>query len=180
VQLTQVPFRPDPVTWHARSDGRGEIVVAGAHGGAGASTLAALLNPAWDVGVILRPGQECPQVRIGSRALLLVARNTALGAARAVATVAALANQGVGVAAVAVVSDGLPDPAPASYRFKLLSPRVGAVVRIPYLPMLRAADEPAPADLPRRVRNALALLRAEVVGRGVVASMRTVRGSECP
>ena len=133
-------------------------------GYAGASTLAVLLHPAWDMGVICRPGSDCPQVRTGGRPLVLVARNTAAGSARATAAVNALAGQGVRVAVLAVVSDGLPDPVPAAYRFRLLTPRVGAMARIPFVPLLRAADDPALVVLPRKVRRALAEIRAEALG----------------
>jgi len=34
----------------------GEVVLVGAHGGAGVTTLAGLLRPAWDMGVARRPG----------------------------------------------------------------------------------------------------------------------------
>lgn len=164
MQLIQAPFRPDPVVRSRGPGGGSEIVVTGAHGGAGASTLAVLLHPAWDMGVICRPGSDCPQVRTGGRPLVLVARNTAAGSARATAAVNALAGQGVRVAVLAVVSDGLPDPVPAAYRFRLLAPRVGAMVRIPFVPLLRAADDPALVGLPRKVRRALAEIRAEALG----------------
>ena len=67
VQLTRTTSRLDPVVRSCRPGGGGEIVVTGAHGGAGASTLAVLLHPAWDMGVICRPGSDCPQVRTGGR-----------------------------------------------------------------------------------------------------------------
>ena len=88
----------------------------------------------------------------------------AAGSARATAAVNALAGQGVRVAVLAVVSDGLPDPVPAAYRFRLLAPRVGAMARIPFVPLLRAADDPALVGLPRKVRRALAEIRAEALG----------------
>ena len=51
------------------------IVLAGAHGGAGTSTLAALLAPAWDMGTVggtARAGG----LRPGRRPVVLAVRNT--------------------------------------------------------------------------------------------------------
>jgi hypothetical protein len=135
-----------------------EIIVVGAHGGAGVSTLAALLRPAWDMGVIRgrRPGGP---VRSGGRPVVLVARNTVAAAGRAVAATTAITRQGSQVAVLVVVSDGLPEPAEARYRFRVLEGHVGAVVRMPFVPALRAAGSPLQVDLPRRVLRALAEIR---------------------
>ena len=51
-------------------------MVAGAHGGAGVTTLAALLQPAWDLGAPRHTGREFPPLRSGGRPVVLVARNT--------------------------------------------------------------------------------------------------------
>ena len=136
-----------------------EIVVAGAHGGAGTSTLAALLAPAWDVGVIqaAAPGGG---LRPGGRPVVLVARNTVAAAGRAVTAVTALTGAGLPVVVLAVISDGLPEPAEARYRFRVLDGRVGAVVRVPFAAALRAASSPLQVSLPRRARQALAQIRA--------------------
>jgi hypothetical protein len=56
---------------------------------------------------------------------------------------------------LAVVSDGLPEPVEASYRFRVLGGRVPVIVRVPFVPALRAAVSPASVRLPRRARRAL-------------------------
>ena len=150
----------------------GEVVVVGAHGGAGTTTLAILLKPAWDMGVVRRPGQGPPSFRPGGH-LVLVARNTALAAGRAIGAVNALTWQGARVAVVAVVSDGMPEPASASYRFQLLQPRVDVLVRVPFVTALRAADDPALLDLPRKARRVLAEIRAAALGPAGSAVTRT-------
>ena len=134
------------------------IVLAGAHGGAGTSTLAALLAPAWDMGAI--SGPAAGGLRPGGRPVVLAARNTVAAAGRAVAAVSALAMAGTWVAVLVVVSDGLPEPAEARYRFRVLEGRVGAVVRMPFVPAFRVTADPPCVDLPRRARQALAEIRA--------------------
>ena len=131
------------------------IVLAGAHGGAGTSTLAALLAPAWDTGVI--GGPAAGGLRPGGRPVVLAARNTVAAAGRAAS---AVARAGAWVAVVVVVSDGLPEPAEARYRFRVLEGRVGAVVRMPFVPAFRVTADPSRVDLPRRARQALAEIRA--------------------
>jgi hypothetical protein len=139
-----------------------EVVLVGAHGGAGVTTLAALLSPAWDLGTIRRPGLGGSPLRPAGRPVLLVARSTAPGAARAVAATRLLSEQRVRVAVLVVVGDGLPEPAEAKYRFRVLEGRVGAVVRVPFVPAFRVAADPLAVRLPRRVRRALAEIRALV------------------
>lgn len=143
------PARPRP------PDG---IVVAGAHGGAGTSTLAALLAPAWDAGTI--GGPTAGSLRPGGRPVVLAARNTVSAAGRAVAAVSKLSGAGAWVAVLVVVSDGLSEPAEASYRFRVLEGRVGAVLRMPFVPAFRVTADPSQVDLPRRARQALAEIRA--------------------
>jgi hypothetical protein len=138
-----------------------EIVLAGAHGGAGVSTLAALLRPAWDIGAVLGPGPGW-QLRAAGRPVVLAARSTVGAAGRAVAATTAITGQGTQIAVLVVVSDGLPEPAEARYRFRVLEGRVGAVVRMPFVPAFRAAGSPLQVDLPRRARQALAEIRALV------------------
>ena len=149
-RLGGVPPRRPPV------DG---IVLAGAHGGAGTSTLAALLAPAWDMGVI-QAGVPGGGLRPRGRPVVLVARSTVAAAGRAVAAVTAVTGTGLPVAVLAVVSDGLPEPAEARYRFRVLEGRVGAVVRVPFVGAFRAAGSPLQVSLPRRARQALAEIRA--------------------
>ena len=134
------------------------IVLAGAHGGAGTSTLAVLLAPAWDTGVI--SGPAAGGFRPGGRPVVLAARNTVAAAGRAVTATGAIARAGGWVAVLVVVSDGLPEPAEARYRFRVLEGRVGAVVRMPFVPAFRVTADPSRVDLPRRARRALAEIRA--------------------
>jgi hypothetical protein len=90
---------------------------------------------------------------------VLVARSTAAAAARAVTATGLLAAQGVQVTVLAVIGDGLPEPAEARYRFRVLDGRVGAVVRVPFIPAFRLAADPLAVTLPRRARHALAEIR---------------------
>lgn len=138
----------------------GPVVVAGAHGGAGASTLAALLAPAWDLGAVWVPSRPPGRRVPPGLPVVLAARCTVASAARAVAAVSALAGQGTAVTVLAVTGDGLPEPAEAAYRFRVLEGRVGALVRVPFIPALRAAADPRQVRLPRGARRALAQIRA--------------------
>jgi hypothetical protein len=136
-----------------------EIVLVGAHGGAGVSTLAALLSPAWDMGAI-RESHPGRPLRPAGRPVVLAARNTVAAAGRAVAAITAITEQGTQIAVLVVVSDGLPEPTEARYRFRVLEARVGAVVRMPFVLGLRAAGNPLQVDLPRKAIGALAEIRA--------------------
>lgn len=140
----------------------GEVMLVGAHGGAGVTTLTALLSPAWDLGTVRRAGPGGSPLRSAGRPVLLVARNTGPAAARAVAAARLLSEQRVRVAVLAVIGDGLPEPAEARYRFRVLEGRVGAVVRVPFVPAFRVAADPLAVRLPRRMRRALAEIRALV------------------
>src|SRR5579863_1837246 len=71
---------PEPVP---RQAPHGEVVLVGAHGGAGVTTLAGLLRPAWDMGAVRRPGPGQRPLRPAGRPVVLVARSTAAAAARA-------------------------------------------------------------------------------------------------
>jgi hypothetical protein len=148
------PVRPRPPAGPQPA----EIVVAGAHGGAGTSTLAVLLAPAWDMGAIRTPGDG--GLRPGGRPVVLITRNTVAAAGRAAAAITAVGAAAVPVAVLVVVGDGLPEPAEARYRFRVLEGRVGAVVRMPFVPAFRVASSPAQVRLPRRARRALAEIRA--------------------
>ena len=150
--------RPRPGGAPPRRPPIAEIVVAGAHGGAGTSTLAALLAPAWDMGVI-QPAAPAGGLRPGGRPVVLAARGTVAAAGQAVTAVTAITATGLPVAALAVIGDGLPEPAEARYRFRVLGARV-PVVRIPFVAAFRVAGSPLQVDLPRRARRALAEIRA--------------------
>jgi hypothetical protein len=122
------------------------------------TTLARLLHPAWDLGVVRRPdhGPLWP----AGRPVLLVTRNTVGAAGRAVAATRLLGEQGVQVTVLVVIGDGLPEPTEARYRFRVLEGRVGAVLRMPFVAAFRIAADPLSVDLPRRALRALAEIRA--------------------
>ena len=141
----------------------GELVLAGAHGGAGTSTLAVLLWPAWDLGAARRGAAGYPLIRAGGRPVVLVARGTPAGAGRAVSVANAVIGNGGRIAVLAVVSDGLPETAEARYRFRLLQARTGSLVRVPFVAALRLGGEPRQVELPRRARRALAEIRAQAL-----------------
>jgi hypothetical protein len=137
-----------------------EIVVAGAHGGAGTSTLAALLRPAWDLGAVPASGGRGGPLRPGGRPVVLVVRNTVMAAGRAAVATTALTGLGARIAVLVVVSDGLPEPAEARYRFRVLEGRIGVLVRMPFVPAFRVAASPLHVDLPRKAIRALTEIRA--------------------
>jgi hypothetical protein len=156
------PDRP-PAGWQRR-----ELVVWGAHGGAGTTTLAAWLQPAWDMGAMSpEPDPPYPATVAQGRALVVVCGNTPWSATQATNAVAAVTQQGGQVAVLVAVSDGWPEPATARHRFRLLEPQVGAVIRVPFVSGVRLGDDPAGVPLPRRARRAL-------------AQIRTAAGRNCP
>lgn len=138
-----------------------ELVVWGAHGGAGTTTLATWLQPAWDMRA-MRPESPYPAaVKLShSRPLVVVCRNTVWGAQRAAEAVTTVTSQGGKVAVLAVVSDGWAEPATATHQFRLLEPRVRAVVRVPFVPALRHAAGPPSPRIPRWARRAVAKIAA--------------------
>jgi hypothetical protein len=140
---------------------RPELVIWGAHGGAGTSTLAAWLQPAWDMGAMRpEPDPPYPAEVASGRALVVTCRNTVWASRQATKAISAVISQGGQVAVLAVVSDGWPEPAIAASRFRLLEPRAAAVIRVPFVPALRAADDPSAVELPPRARRALAQIHA--------------------
>jgi hypothetical protein len=155
--------RPSRVPAHGWQ--RGELVIWGAHGGAGTSTLAAWLQPAWDMGAMRpEPDPKYPASVASGRPLVVACRNTALAARLATTAVNAVSRQGGHVTVLAVVSDGWPEPAAATCRFRLLEPHTRAVIRIPFIAALRLADDPTGVPLPRRARRALTQIQA-ITGR---------------
>lgn len=140
---------------------RRELLIWGAHGGAATTTLATWLQPAWDTGAMRpEPDPPYPALLARDRFLVVTCRNTAWSASQATKAVATVTRHGGRVAVLAVVSDGWPEPATATRRFHLLEPQVAAVIRIPFVPALRATDDPDQAPLPRRTRRALIKLQA--------------------
>jgi hypothetical protein len=142
-----------------------DLVVWGAHGGAGTTTLATWLRPAWDMGAA-RPAMHprYPVTMTAGRPLILASRCTTWSARAATAAVAAVARAGSRVTVLAIISDGWPEPSTATARFRLLEPRVEAVVHIPFVPGLRLTDDPSSVALPRRALRALDQIRAATGG----------------
>jgi hypothetical protein len=138
-----------------------ELVIWGAHGGAGTTTLATWLQPALDAGA-MSPGvtPTLPAAMTTGRVRVVACRCTAWSATQADDAVTAVTGHGDEVAVLAVVSDGRPEPHLATVRFQLLAARVGAVVRVPFVAGLRLADDPATVPLPRPVLRALAQIQA--------------------
>ena len=94
------------------------------------------------------------------RALVVTCRSTAWSASQAAKAIAVVTRKGGRVAVLAVISDGWPEPATTTRRFRLLEPQVGAVIRVPFVPALRTADDPDQVPLPRRARRALMKIQA--------------------
>ena len=152
----------DGVPWLRSADWKpAQVLIWGAHGGAGTSTLAAWLHPACDMGA-MRPGHypRYPAWVANGRPVIVACGTTACASRAATAAVAAMTGAGAAVCVLAVVSDGWPEPAAAGARFRLLEPRLGAVIRVPFVPGLRLADDPAAVPLPRQGRRAVEQIRA--------------------
>jgi hypothetical protein len=136
------------------------VLVWGAHGGAGTSTLAAWLHPACDMGS-MRPGlyPRYPAWVANGRPVIVACGTTAHAAHAATTAVTAVRRAGAVVCVLAVVSDGWPEPAVTAARFRLLGPQVGAIVRVPFVPAIRLADDPAAIPLPRQARRVVDEIR---------------------
>jgi hypothetical protein len=152
---------PTPATAPNHRWQRRELVIWGAHGGAGTTTLAVWLQPAWDMGAMRpEPDPPYPAAVAHGRALVVACRNSAWSARQATKALATVTRQGGQVAVLVVVSDGWPEPVTATRRFGLLESQVRAVIRIPFISGLRLADDPATVPLPRRALRALAQIQA--------------------
>ncbi|MGI5325080.1 hypothetical protein [Actinomadura nitritigenes] len=157
-----------------------DVVVAGAHGGAGTSTLATLLQAEWDMGSIEHLLElERPPLHAKGRPIVLAVRNTAVAATRATAAIGVLRKWDERVAVLAIVSDGGPETREATARFALLEARVGGVVRIPHVRQLRLAEDAADVVLPGKARQALDQVRVLLsrAGHGAAACGEGVRCS---
>jgi len=147
-----VPLWPAPAArWRPR------VLLVGAHGGAGVTTLTRLLAPAVDAGVardwrLLHNPAGDP--------VAVVSGWTVAATGHAVREVAAAAGAGVWVALLLVVADGWPAPKQARARLRLLAGHVGRVVAVPYVPAWRYLERPEAADVPRPLARALAAARA--------------------
>jgi hypothetical protein len=157
---------PDAPGWLlSKAWQRAERVVWGAHGGAGTTTLATWLQPAWDMGAARPPMHpRYPATVAAARPLIIACRSTAWSARAATNAVAAVTQAGSRAAVLAIISDGWPEPPAATARFRLLEPQTAAIVRVPFVPGLRLADDPATIALPRRALRALDQIRAATGG----------------
>jgi hypothetical protein len=146
------------------SEGLLDLVVAGAHGGAGTTTIATLVGGAWDMGPIVDVDPAYPGVRAHGRPLIVVCRNTVPAARYATRAVTALHAAGEPVTVLVVVGDGAGrEPQDATARFALLEGRLGGTVRMPFVPALRLVDDPAQVALPASALRALEQIR-DLVG----------------
>lgn len=160
--LSPSPVRP-PASWDDPADlaGAAEIptwAVFGAHGGAGATTVAALLDPhTRDDAVEMRCGYDSPP---GGAHSVLVARTTAYGLARAARWLLIWP----GPAPVLVLSADAPSPPPdaAEQLLKALLPSCAGAVFLPWLWPLREASDPYDIIGVRPVRRAAATLAADL------------------
>jgi len=164
-QLTLAPAGPAVLPLHVQD--RRNLHVWGAHGGAGATTLAVLLSPARDMGALRSEADyRYPPPTPAGDPVLVACRCTTWSALKAQAAVTTLTRAGGQVKVLAVVSDGWPEPPIATAWFRLLSAQVGTVVRVPFLPRLRLCNDPAMVPLSRQARHALALIRSLADGGG--------------
>ena len=175
--VTLVPARQDTAPVAVPAPAGPGLQVWGAHGGAGATTLAVLLSPARDMGT-LRPEADYryPPPDPAGNPVLVACRCTTWSALKAQAAVTALTRAGGQVRVLAVVSDGWPEPPIATAWFRLLSAQVGAIIRIPFLPRLRLCNDPALVPLPRTARHAVTMIRSLTSGGGRDAA--TARGTD--
>jgi hypothetical protein len=128
------------------------VIVAGCHGGAGATTLTRLLSRTtrpYDAGTLIR--------NPGSTPLILVARGDFSGAEAATKCLNNASRMGVLPIAIVVMADNrLPEPKGATLRFHLLQPRVRAgIVRFPYVERWRYEGFDLNVPLPRKAQTAL-------------------------
>jgi len=165
------------------------IVVIPAHGGAGASTLAALLrrmlsvsgdSGSWRVaGTPALPDASARDIASAGwlrvppgSPVIIAARGTTEGGRRAVTALAALEGCRIPVAAIAVIGDGAgPEPRQVRQYLDLIGGRAGPAVRVPFTAALRAGGLPDAIRLPRRLAGALDGL-LELAGSGAGLVMR--------
>jgi hypothetical protein len=141
---------------HSPATGAGctPVVVYACHGGAGTTTLAALIGAAHEAG----PISPASLTAAAGRAVVAVTRGTAAGSRLAADAANALRAGGASKIVVAVVGDGpWPEPLAARARLRALAGHV-PVVRVPYIARWRFEDEPS--VVPARYERALGRLRA--------------------
>jgi len=114
------------------------FLVAAAHGGAGAGTVAGLLDIALGGGAGAEPKAPAAVLASRRRQLVLVARANAYGLSCAAARLPSIAHHRPVL--VLVADAPAADPAAVRYRLQALRGQVTGVVRVPFLPALRAVD----------------------------------------
>lgn len=144
------------------NEGWGEgVVVLGAHGGAGATTLTHWLpSPSFDLGPITGPDGAVRQVTSHGRPLIVTTRNTVRSAHAASIALNGLRDQGLRVACLVIVADGAgSEPREAKVRFRMLEGHV-ELARLSFLPTLRGSEELPPAEeLPRKMISELTRIK---------------------
>ncbi|MGI5122763.1 hypothetical protein ACQEU5_24925 [Marinactinospora thermotolerans] len=145
------------------NEGWGEgVVVLGAHGGAGATTLTHWLpSPSFDLGPVVGPDGAVRQVTSHGRPIILTTRNTVHSAQAASIALNGLRDQGLRVACLVIVDDGAGStPREAKVRFRMLEGHVGGTERLSFLPTLRGSEEiPPEEELPRKMVSELTRIK---------------------
>ena len=153
-----------PAGWRGEVEstaGRAPVAVVACHGGAGASTVARLLEPAMDLAWVRDWVDYAARWQRHMVPLVLVARGTAAGTAAATETLAGAVGAGLRPAVLVVVVDGpWPEPRAARARIRLMAGRVGAVVRLPYVPRWRYVEDPLAEPIPNKIAAAVDAIRA--------------------
>lgn len=136
-----------------------EMTVLGCHGGAGTTTLRVLLGTPWDLGAYTA---ERGEISTFGRPLVLTCRDSVAGTARASEVLNVVGRNGMRPAALVVVADGAgPEPTESAARLRLVTDRVGRLVRFPFVPSLRYVDavDADQVKLPAKARRALENIR---------------------
>ncbi|ONH33429.1 MULTISPECIES: hypothetical protein [Protofrankia] len=142
------------------------VVVAGCHGGAGATTVAALLQPAIDIGVVTDWPRYAANRGFAGRPLVLVARGTVQAVAVAGRVTAAARTAHVHPAGLVVVADGpLPEPRGVTQRLRLLAAHT-PVHRLPYVTRWRYVADPLRGEVPTPLAAAVTVTRSALSTEG--------------
>jgi len=145
------------------NEGWGEgVVVLGAHGGAGTTTLTHWLpSPSFDLGPITGPDGTVRQVTPYGRPVIVTTRNTVCSAHAASIAINGLRDQGLRVACLVIVADGAgSEPREAKVRFRMLEGHVEGTVRLSFLATLRGSEEvPPEEELPRKMVSELTRIK---------------------
>ncbi|WP_131784468.1 hypothetical protein [Protofrankia symbiont of Coriaria ruscifolia] len=142
------------------------VVVAGCHGGAGATTVAVLLHPAIDIALVTDWPRYAANPGFAGRPLVLVARGTVQAAALAGRMIAAARAAQVHPAGLVVVADGpLPEPRGVTQRLRLLAAHT-PVHRLPYVTRWRYVPDPLHGEVPAPLAAAVAATRSALSAEG--------------